>query len=615
MVAGIVMAAGGVAWAQAPGLELPVNQYVTGSQERPAVAVDADGNFVVVWDSLGQDGDLHGVFARRFDGAGQALGPEFQVNSDTVDSQRAPAIAMRPSGEFVVVWQSFGQDGSFGGIFGQGFDASGASVGSEFQVNSISANAQRVPAVAMDATGSFVVVWQGYTFAGLWDVWGRRFDASGNPLGGDFRVNAYTTDHQANPSLAMDGSGNFVVAWESYKRDSFGGIPSASLDIFGRRFDSSGTPQGPDFQANSTAGTRAAKVAVDAAGEFMVVWQSGFFYGGISGRRFDAAGATVGPEIQVETSIYAGEPTVAAAAAGEFVVAWKKFSYVYIDEDNYYNYDYHVRLRRYDAAGNPGPVSRADTSTIPIRTYRGRPSVAARTPGHFIVAWQGDHDGSGRGVFARPVDTLFEDGFESHDLSAWSASATDGGDLGASSGAGLAGTAWGLQAVVDDQAGIYVQDDTPDHETRYRARFYVDGRNFDPGEAIGQFRQHIFLAFQESPLKRLVLIILKRQNNQYSIAAQVRRDDDTLAMTPFAPLGSQVNFVELDWQRASAPGANDGRLELWANGTSVATLTGLDNDERSIDFVRLGAVSVKAGASGTLLFDEFVSRRRTYIGP
>jgi hypothetical protein len=125
----------------------------------------------------------------------------------------------------------------------------------------------------------------------------------------------------------------------------------------------------------------------------------------------------------------------------------------------------------------------------------------------------------------------------------------------------------------------------------------------------------VFLAFSEAPLKRLVLLMLRRIGGQYAIGAHVRRDDDTLAKSAFVPITDGPHAVELDWQKAGAPGADDGRFELWIDGTSVLTLTGLDNDERPVDFVRMGALSVKAGASGTLYFDEFVSRRLAYIGP
>jgi hypothetical protein len=237
------------------------------------------------------------------------------------------------------------------------------------------------------------------------------------------------------------------------------------------------------------------------------------------------------------------------------------------------------------------------------------------------VAWHGvAQEGSSdpNGVRARSPDMIFSDSFETRDLSSWSSSATDGGDLSVSPAANMAGSAVtrrGLQATVDDQASLFVQDDRPEREPRYRARFYLDPNGFDPGESVGRLRQHVFLAFSEAPLKRLVMLMLRRIGGQYAIGAHVREDDDTLAKSAFVPITDGTHVIEFDWQQATAPGANDGRFELWIDGTPVVALTGLDTDERSVDFVRMGAVSVKPGAAGTLYFDEFVSRRLAYIGP
>jgi hypothetical protein len=48
---------------------------------------------------------------------------------------------------------------------------------------------------------------------------------------------------------------------------------------------------------------------------------------------------------------------------------------------------------------------------------------------------------------------------------------------------------------------------------------------------------------------------------------------------------------------------------------SVATLTGIDNDQSLIESVRTGALSIKTGATGTLFCDQFESRRQRLIGP
>src|SRR5262249_45223564 len=46
----------------------------------------------------------------------------FRVNSFTTDAQRVPSVAMDAAGEFVVAWESFGQDGESYGIYAQRYN-------------------------------------------------------------------------------------------------------------------------------------------------------------------------------------------------------------------------------------------------------------------------------------------------------------------------------------------------------------------------------------------------------------------------------------------------------------------------------------------------------------
>jgi hypothetical protein len=109
--------------------ELPVNTYTSGTQRTPRVTTTGDGSFVVVWDSVGQDGDGDGVFARLFSPAGQGQGGEFQVNAFTTGSQGNGrlelAVRGTEDGSVLIVWESEGQDGSAAGIFGRGFCVEG----------------------------------------------------------------------------------------------------------------------------------------------------------------------------------------------------------------------------------------------------------------------------------------------------------------------------------------------------------------------------------------------------------------------------------------------------------------------------------------------------------
>ena len=79
------------------------------------MAVDADGEFVVAWTSDGSggsDSNSYSIQGQRFDSAGEPLGDPFQVNTYTTDSQESPAVAAEADGDFVVVWQSRGSSGS-----------------------------------------------------------------------------------------------------------------------------------------------------------------------------------------------------------------------------------------------------------------------------------------------------------------------------------------------------------------------------------------------------------------------------------------------------------------------------------------------------------------------
>jgi hypothetical protein len=214
-----------------------------------------------------------------------------------------------------------------------------------------------------------------------------------------------------------------------------------------------------------------------------------------------------------------------------------------------------------------------------------------------------------------PNDPIFQDGFESGDLSAWTVASTDAGDLAVSATGALKGTTQGLAGLVDDQAGLYVEDGTPADEPRYRARFHFDTNDFDPGEASGARRTRILIAFEEAPMRRLAAVVLRRLGGAYAVMGRARLDDNSQSDTGFFPVSPGPHAVELQWRAASGPDALDGTFALWIDGVPAAVRTGLDNSRSAVDLVRLGALSVKAGASGTLLWDEFVSRRRSYIGP
>ncbi|HEY3474053.1 MAG TPA: SdiA-regulated domain-containing protein, partial [Anaerolineales bacterium] len=99
------------------------------------------------------------------------------------------------------------------------------------------------------------------------------------------------------------------------------------------------------------------------------------------------------------------------------------------------------------------------------------------------------------------TDVIFADGFESGNLSAWSASVTNSGNLTVSPVAALSGS-FGLQATVNSTTNMYVRDDSPNAEPRYRARF-----SFDPNSITIPTGEYIALLQGYSPSQTNILVL------------------------------------------------------------------------------------------------------------
>jgi hypothetical protein len=379
------------------GGEFLINSYTAGDQYYVAMAMDADGDFVTVWQSANQDGSGAGIFGQRFNAAGVAQGSEFRVNNFTSGTQQFPAVAMSADGDFLVTWESNGQDGEGYGVYARRYNAAGVPAGSEFQVNSHSAGDQRFPNLGMDPAGNFVVTWSSLNQDGSgWGVYAQRFNSSGTSQGGELQVNSYTAGHQANSTVAVSASGDFVVSWTSDGQDG------NSWGIFAQRFDSSGVTQGSEFQVNTytTNYQSGPSVGMDSDGNFVVVWQSMLqdgSYKGIYAQRYDSGGGTQGGEFRVSTETWGEQfdASIAMEPDGDFVVTWTS--------DWQDGSGYGVYAQRYDAAG----VARGGEFRVNARTVddEKNASVGVNSDGDFVVTWiSRSQDGSGWGIYGQRYD-------------------------------------------------------------------------------------------------------------------------------------------------------------------------------------------------------------------
>lgn len=207
---------------EAKAAQLRVNSTTASLQLAPAVAVGPDGSFVVAWQSLLQDGDGWGVYLRRFAAGGAALSGEIRVAEATAGDQLAPALGVAADGRFVVVWNSFGQDGDRDGVYARLFSPDATAASGEVAVNVTTSGRQSLAEVAYLDPGA-LVVWRSSEGDGDGaGVFARALSADGQPVGGETRLNETIAGTQTQPTVARAASDRAAVAWASEQVDGDG---------------------------------------------------------------------------------------------------------------------------------------------------------------------------------------------------------------------------------------------------------------------------------------------------------------------------------------------------------------------------------------------------------
>jgi hypothetical protein len=195
-------------------------------------------------------------------------------------------------------------------------------------VNTVTTGYQAEPRVAHDRGGNFLVVWDSPGDGSAQGVFGQRFDVAGQRIGGEFQVNTTTTGYQDHPAPAMAPDGRFVVSWTSQQDGS-------GLSVLARLYDALGTPLGGEFLVNTfTLGNQdSPSPTMDETGDFAIAWTSRSAQdgsaAGVFARRFDASGNARGGEFQVNSyttgtqdlSFFA--PSLASDSAGNLVATWR----------------------------------------------------------------------------------------------------------------------------------------------------------------------------------------------------------------------------------------------------------------------------------------------------
>jgi len=350
------------------------------------------------------------------------------AHADAAGNQVSAAVDMDEDGDFIITWVENAN------VFARKFNTSGIAqpIAGNTAGTLISKNdgTNFTPAIAMDADGDFVVVWEGQT--NYIDTYGndsskpaiymRRYTKAGVASGADEKIyeGPRSFSDTSRPTVAMDQDGDFVVAWEvnGYNPNSY-----ISQGLFARRYNNTGIAQGNVFPVDVTNATRgiktSASIAMDAAGNFAIVWQSDFedteSNSGVDvfiarfnadGTRLNETGNTVAEKINTQWSgveIYNEKPSIAMDNAGNYTIVWYSRS-----SGKPHPLDGScggIIAKRYNNQGQP--LTNELLVNLYTKGVQENPAIGMSATGDFAVAWRsggdcGDGNQNGQtGIFNR----------------------------------------------------------------------------------------------------------------------------------------------------------------------------------------------------------------------
>ena len=334
-------------------------------------------------------------------------GAETRVNTFTTGDQRNQKIALLDDGGWIVTWQSSSQDtGGNMGVYFQRYDASGNPVGGETHVNTYETSTQGDPRVVALDTGGWVIAWESHgqdqqvgedPSSGVYQ---QAYAANGTKVGAEEHVSVATEYTQNAPYIVALPGGRWVTSWLSQEVADPGSNPFGILRDYLRIYDANGSPATGELPISSTiSGTqsRPAIVSLGADG-FVVVWSTGGLGTTVYQQIYSNAGAITHDTEKVNTfdPYNQTDVRIAALKGGGYVVTWTSLA-----QDGSGSGIYQ---QAYNNNGSPhGSETQVHTTTADNQSNA---RVVPLESGGWVVLWQSASSGI-------HVNTLYQQAFNS----------------------------------------------------------------------------------------------------------------------------------------------------------------------------------------------------------
>jgi len=383
---------------------LQVNSITLNQQDDARITALPGGGFVVVWESEDVSATKNNIFQQIYDAAGQPVGGNVQLNTQTTVSQSNPRIAVLEDGSWVVTWNTWNGSAPTADVMIRHVAANGTPLGTQTLVNTQTIGGQDGPEVTALQNGGFMVVWYSENGDGNgYGIRAQRYDASGTKVGSEFTVNTTVAGLQTNPHIATLENGNVLVTWQ---------VPVLNMDgdrtgsqSHGQILTQNGTKVGAEFELltteayNNVWGIDALKGGGFAAAGWSII-------GGVHQvvvQVHDATGAVVStPDYNATPGVRLYEPKVAALPDGGFVVS---YTYDVAGNSNGRGHEY-TFIQRYDADGEKVGSPVQVNTQVGAGVYQKDADLTVLEDGRIVVSWEGyNQNGDDGEVFIRTFES------------------------------------------------------------------------------------------------------------------------------------------------------------------------------------------------------------------
>ena len=282
---------------------------------RSQIAFAPNGDALAVWMQQ-SDGVFFHIWANHYTAATNTWGTETIIGNGATDAWD-PKIAVDPQGNALVVWYQDGDPTGAGrNDIWSNYYTAGAGWGLAQLVETDNAGPALNPQVAMDANGVGMAVWL-QSDGTASQIRSNRFTAGA--WGTVTLLEVVAPGASRDPQIAIDANGNALAVWSRYD--------GVSENIWANRYTAGvGWGAASLIETDNAGPATAPKVAFDAAGNALAVWQqSDGLRRNIWSNRYTAGvGWGTAELIEWNNAADANLPQIAVDGSGTAVAVWEQ---------------------------------------------------------------------------------------------------------------------------------------------------------------------------------------------------------------------------------------------------------------------------------------------------